>query len=308
MESSPTLEEYLRGEGRITAEEAGVNRDDYENDYEYWEDLSEMGVSEEDPLEWMQHRDYGYSVPHFFSQFHRQAKRMPLADEIRANLQGDGPKWAEGYAAAAREPMLDILQERKDAGKESVSVGTAASEASGLGPMIDVNPVFRGMGLGRSMLASILENTGRVQESYSSPAGYHTLQSLAREMGEQNIPHDLYIDEKAKTPIDTQNLDWRSGEALHPHQGTQQLWIPEGTTLLPKQPEKTVVLPANLEMLMSGKQPRSREQMERLLEDTSRSLYRLQDAPPPSVMNEGVFAPPFSDPAWLYDLDWGQFG
>tara|TARA_R110002110_G_scaffold91138_6_gene236839 strand:- start:722 stop:2485 length:1764 start_codon:yes stop_codon:yes gene_type:complete len=303
IESSPTLEDYARKEPHYyeTAEDLGINRDDYDSDDEYYESLAEMGVGDENPRDYLEYRG-DVNVRHIDSlndRIRQKAGRPFSAEETRMNMEGLGEDWREQYAALSRDPMLEFLDELRDSGKKRLNVAGGSIGATGMGPMIDVNPLYQGQGLGQSVLAALLENTGRFAESRSSPGGFKTMQALSRQMKEQDIPHELRIDDIVHRPV--QNTDWRSSDARYPHQGYQEMSIPEGTTLLPKQPTTTLPITQTLSGQREGDSPLTMSRMRELVSRAQRELRLLQNAPP-SLRQ----AQPHEIPAWLNEIDWGD--
>jgi len=302
IESSPTLEDYARGEHYYeTAEDLGINRDDFDSDDEYYETLAEMGVADEDPRDYLHYRgdvNVGH-IDQLNDMVRQQAGRPFTAEEVRTNMEGLGEDWRKQYAALSRDPMLGFLDELRDSGRKRTGVASGSIGATGMGPMIDVNPLYQGQGLGQSVLAALLENTGRLAESRSSPGGLATMQALSRQMNAQDIPHDLRIDDIVHRPV--QSTDWRSSDARYPHQGYQEMSIPEGTTLLPKQPTTTIPITQTLSGMQEGGSPLTMAQMRELVSRAQRELRLSQNAPP-SLRQ----AQPHEIPAWLNEIDWGD--
>ena len=255
----------------------------------YDEEAAELGW---DPEDWLDMTEGDIEIP---VQMQRQiargltnpetGKRRPfMANEIRENLEPYDRLWGEGFGSLNQRALLDVLEETKDAGNKRTPVSSATAGLQGQGSMVDVNPAFRGLGLGSSTLAAILENTGRVMDSRLSPSGLGLAHSTRRQLEEEGIPVRFNIDEAMKTPVmseDEQKRNWREGDARFPHQGRFEMNIPTDLRgsgkILPKSPKRIGWSPTTLNRIIEGEKELTGDELKRLVESHQRALNLNQD-------------------------------
>ena len=323
VESVPGPEVLARSLGYMTPEDVGMNRDDYDGD-DWYEDLAAAGVSDESPEDFLEYSsDLSRNAREVNRFFEGQSRRLPTPEELEMNLERylgpeyddrSQPSWATGYPTLAREKTLEGLEAGRDRGNKFASVSSGHSQAQGYGPMIHVNPMFRGMGLGPATLAAILENTGYVEDSMASRGGQATMQSLHRQLRDKGIDARLDIEEGALTPSTRYSDNPKYGR-----QGRHQLHIPPDVEDLintgPNAGGTTYPMPMNMSMLAAGeREPWSNERMAELIE-TARRQARLT-AGSQTRMGEGgtpVITRPMQgwsdlgydrpDPEWLRNIE-----
>jgi len=252
---------------------------------EDWLDMSED--ENEIPVQTQREVARGVKLP--------EGGRRPLSpDEIRENLEPHGRLWGEGFGSINQRALIDLLEERRDAGAWGANVSSATANLRGEGPMVDVNPAFRGLGFGSSTLAAILENTGRVTDSRLSPSGFGLAHSTRRQLDEEGIPVVFNMDRAMKTPImseEEQKRRWRESDARFPHQGRFEMTIPTGLRgsgkVLPKSPKKINFAPNTLSRIIEGEKSLTSEEMRDLVESHQRAL--------------GI------DHDWLKNINWDSF-
>ena len=344
VESVPGPEILARKLGYMTAEDVGLNRDEFEGeDWDWGEELASAGVSEEDPSDWLEYSsdlsNNKRAIGQFLTEQVRHQGRLPTAEELEMNLERFiGPEhdekkpemhtrrwaddWTTEYPTLARERTLEGLEEARDRGDRTAHVSSGHSQAQGYGPMIQVNPMFRGMGYGPATLAALLENTGYAEDNIASRGGQATMQSLHRQLLDRGIDARLDIGDEALTPNSryTDNPKYR-------RQGKHQLYIPpdvehligtKGTDTAggPSGAEGTTYpLPMTISMIAEGeREPWSNERMAELIETARRQArliggaqqYRGGDGvpvitrPQPGWSDLGYDRP---DPEWLRNIE-----
>jgi hypothetical protein len=307
LENSQSLEDFARTKGWESAEDVGLRMEDFDDEWEFYERAAEMGVGY-DPLDHLSN-EYMYFRPHHAQEMAARGRGGGLTDAeiLRVNMEGMGHpnEYREGFPPVAREAMLAALDTRLEAGATTAPVSGGSISALGQGPMIDVNPAFAGMGLGYSTLASLLENTGRLQENYMSPGGLATLQGLGRKLDEAGIGHKLSIAPSVHRPVmDAQQQlnNWQESDARYPNQGTVQMSIDDGTQLTHQgTPDKVGYIPHSINQQLDNEQPSTVEELKAMLEASKRER-RIMGGMPPS-MNR---FPPFSAPSWQDRMSWGE--
>jgi GNAT superfamily N-acetyltransferase len=246
----------------------------------------------QDPAYWMTDHDYETQIPVGMQEQVARGLKTPvsdkrrpyMADEIRENLEPYGRLWGEGFGSLNQRALLDVLEGTRDAGTKRTPVSRAIAGLQGQGSMVDVNPAFRGLGLGSSTLAAILENTGRVMDSRLSPSGFGLAHSTRRQLEEEGIPVRFNMDEAMKTPImseEEQKRNWREGDARFPHQGKFEMNIPTDLRgsgkVLPKSPKRIGWQPTTLNRIIEGEKELTEDQMRRLVESHQRALNLKHD-------------------------------
>ena len=171
--------------------------------------------------------------------------------------------------------------------------------------MIDVNPAFAGMGLGYSTLASLLENTGRLQEQYMSPGGLATLQGLKGKLIDAGIGFKSDMNPSVHTPVmDAQQQlnNWQESDARYPNQGAVQMSINDGAQLTHQgTPDTLGYITHSINQQLDNEQPSTVEELKAMLEASKRERRIMRGMPP--SMNR---FPPFSAPSWQDRISWGE--
>ncbi len=307
LENSQSIEDFARTKGWESAEDVGLKLEDFEDEDQFYEAQAEMGVGY-DPLDHLRD-EYMYFRPHHAQQMAARGRGGGLTDAeiLRVNMEGMGHpnEYREAFPPVARETMLAALDTRLEAGATRAPVSSGSISALGQGPMIDVNPAFAGMGLGYSTLASLLENTGRLQENYMSAGGLATLQGLGRKLDEAGIGHKLGIAPTVGRPVmnaQQQLNNWQESNARYPHQGTVQMSIDDGTQLTHQgTPDKVGYIPHSINQQLDNEQPSTVEELKAMLE-ASKQLRRHNSNLPPTLNR----FPPFSAPSWQDRISWGE--
>jgi len=307
LENSQSIEDFARTKGWESAEDVGLKLEDFDDEWEFYERAAEMGVGypPEDHLD----NEYMYFRPHHAQQMAARGRGGGLSDAeiLRNNMQGMGHpnEWREAFPPVAREAMLGALDTRLEAGATRAPVSTGSISAMGQGPMIDVNPAFAGMGLGYSTLASLLENTGRLQENYMSAGGLATLQGLGRKLDEAGIGHKLGISPTVGRPVmnaQQQLNNWQDSNARYPHQGSAEMSIDDGAQLTHQgTPDKLAYITHSINQQLDNERPSTVEELKAMLEASKRERRMMGNMPP--SMNR---FPPFSAPSWQDRIAWGE--
>lgn len=308
LENSQSIEDFARTKGWESAEDVGLKLEDFDDEWEFYERAAEMGVGY-DPLDHLSN-EYMYFRPHHAQQMAARGRGGGLtnAEILRVNMEGMGHpnEYREAFPPVAREAMLAALDTRLEAGATKAPVSTGSISALGQGPMIDVNPAFAGMGLGYSTLASLLENTGRVQENYMSPGGLATLQGLGRKLDEAGIGHKLSMNPSVHTPVmDAQQQlnNWQESDARYPNQGAVQMSIDDGAQLTHQgTPDKLGYITHSINQQLDNEQPSTVEELKAMLEASKRQRARIANQPPTLRSR----FPPFSAPSWQDRISWGE--
>jgi len=350
VESVPGPEILARKLGYMTPEDAGLNRDEFEeDDWDAWgEEIASAGASEESPEDWLEHSsDLSHNKRAIDRFLEAQigggtvsgGSRLPSAEELEMNLERFiGPEhdekkpeihtrrwaddWTTEYPTLAREKTLEGLDQARDRGETTTHVSSGHSQAQGYGPMVQVNPMFRGMGYGPATLAALLENTGYAEDNIASRGGQATMQSLHRQLLDRGIDARLDIGDEALTPNSryTDNPKYR-------RQGKHQLYIPpdvehligtKGTDTAagPIGTEGTTYpLPLTISMIAEGeREPWSNERMAELIETARRQARVIGGSetrrgiggipvitrPRPGWSDLGYDRP---DPEWLRNIE-----
>ncbi len=264
------------------------------------EEAMEMGW--DDPMEYLESiGTHAYESPHYLEQTFAHGERSPTAEEVEVNMEGLGPNWHDVFTATGQEAMLAGLEQLRDQGGKRVYATSGSIGATGAGPMMRVNPFFRGLGLGPATLASLLENTGYAVENMASASGLGTVDSLSRTLAEAQVPHQFNISEEVRRPV--QSNDWRHSDFRFPHQGQQQLLLEEpGTLLTANRPTKTLLRPLSIDMMREGEREMSMDQMRALVDSAKRELELYHSMP--SRFNDGF--DPWKNPTWLDEINWGD--
>ena len=263
------------------------------------EDAREEGW--DDPMEYLEGFTHPYESPHYLEQTFAGGGRSPTAEEVEVNMEGLGPNWADVFTATGQEAMLAGLEQLRDQGGKRVYATSGSIGATGAGPMMRVNPFFRGLGLGGATLASLLENTGYAVENMASASGLGTVDSLSRILSEAQVPHQFNISEEVRRPV--QSNDWRHSDFRYPHQGQQQLLLEEpGTLLTANRPTKTLLRPLSIDMMRDREPEMTMEQMRALVDSAKRELELYHSMP--SSYQDGF--DPWKNPTWLDEINWGD--
>jgi len=309
LENSQSIEDFARTKGWESAEDLGLRMEDFDDEWEFYERAAEMGVGY-DPLDHLQN-EYQYFRPYQAQQMATQPIErgggLTDAEILRVNMEGMGHpnEYREAFPAVSREAMLEGLDRRLEAGATKAPVSTGSISALGQGPMIDVNPAFAGMGLGYSTLASLLENTGRLQENYMSPGGLATLQGLGRKLDEAGIGHNLSIAPSVRRPVmdaEQQLRNWQESDARYPNQGTVEMSIDDGTQLTHQgTPKRIGYINHSINQQLDNEPPSTTEQLKEMFEASKRQRARIRNLPPTLSR-----FPPFSAPSWQDRMTWGE--
>ncbi len=307
LENSQSIEDFARTKGWESAEDVGLKLEDFEDEDDFYEAQAEMGVGY-DPLDHLQN-EYMYFRPYQAQQMAARGRGGGLTDAeiLRVNMEGMGHpnEYREGFPPVAREAMLAALDTRLEAGATRAPVSTGSISALGQGPMIDVNPAFAGMGLGYSTLASLLENTGRLQEQYMSPGGLATLQGLKGKLIDAGIGFKSDMNPSVHTPVmDAQQQlnNWQESDARYPNQGAVQMSINDGAQLTHQgTPDTLGYITHSINQQLDNEQPSTVEELKAMLEASKRERRIMRGMPP--SMNR---FPPFSAPSWQDRISWGE--
>lgn len=287
--------------GYETPESVGLRRDDYDDDYEWWEALAEHGIASS-PEEHLEHEGVSlYDVEQLLDVFANQAGRMPMADEFRYNIEDKSYYWPQMLQhGGGIGRYLQWADQRRDEGRNTMPVSSGSISALGQGPMIDVNPLFRGMGLGLNTMGTLLENTGRIEEAVASPAGlgaFRAMDAGLREMGidpntKMNV-RNLMEDENERAQ------NWRyHRDSRYPVRGEMSMSVPEGTQINPVLPNTARILLGTREMNEQGLEPLTLEEMRNLIDITQEEIPRRQlgqTLAPPSLRRQPYRQPRFLD-------------
>lgn len=264
----------------------------------------------QDPKDWLYDREWDTEIPVSTQQMLARGttqtptgKRRPyLADELRENLQPQGRLWGEGFGSLNQRALLDVIEESRDEGAKTTPVSSATTALAGHGSMVDVNPAFRGLGLGSSTLAAILENTGRVYDTRLSPGGFALANSMKRQLDDEGIGHKFHMDRRMETPVmdeQSQIRDWRHADARYPHQGRFEMKIDpslRGTgKVLPVSPKKIGWQPTTLNRIIEGEDLVSEEEMRELVE-RAKKFRAVRRGPRDDPLGEGF--------PWLDNIKW----
>jgi len=306
LENSQSIEDFARTKGWESAEDVGLKLEDFDDEDQFYEAQAEMGVGY-DPLDHLA-GEYQYFRPYHAKDIARRPDGgITDAEILRVNMEGMGHpnEYREAFPAVARDTMLEGLDSRLEAGATKAPVSTGSISAMGQGPMIDVNPAFAGMGLGYSTLASLLENTGRLQENYMSAGGLATLQGLGRKLDEAGIGHNMSISPMAQRPVmnaQQQLNNWQESNARYPHQGTAEMSIDDGTQLTHQgTPDKLGYITHSINQQLDNERPSTIQELKAMLEASKRRRGIMGGMPP--SMNR---FPPFSAPSWQERISWGE--
>jgi len=310
LEASQDLESYARTKGFETAEDVGLREEDFDDEWEYYEAMAEMGVGQ-DPLDFLEN-EYQYFRPGYAKDMavNPNTGKISDAEILRVNMEPLGhPNISrEAFPPIARDSMINALEQRKDAGATVAPVSTGAISALGQGPMVDVNPAFAGMGLGATTLAGLLENTGRLEENHFSPAGLATLQSLARRLDEAGIEHRLDMDPSVKRPVmdaQQQLRNWQSSSARYPHQGNVRMSIGDGTQLTNQgTPDNVGIITHSINQQLDNEPPSTIDELRQMFDRSKRRRHIMTSSQPPTLL--GAFHSPFSAPSFQDRIDWGE--
>ena len=306
LENSQSIEDFARTKGWESAEDVGLRLEDFDSEDQFYEAQAEMGVGY-DPLDHLAN-EYQYFRPYHAKDIARRPDGgITDAEILRVNMEGMGHpnEYREGFPPVARETMLEGLDSRLEAGAKVAPVSGGSISALGQGPMIDVNPAFAGLGLGYSTLASLLENTGRLQENYMSAGGLATLQGLGRQLDEAGIGHKLGVAPSVGRPVmnaQQQLNNWQDSNARYPHQGTVQMSIDDGTQLTHQgTPDKLGYITHSINQQLDNEQPSTVLELKAMLEASKRLREHNSNLPP--TLNR---FPPFSAPSWQDRIAWGE--
>jgi len=306
LENSQSIEDFARTKGWESAEDVGLRLEDFDSEDQFYEAQAEMGVGY-DPLDHLAN-EYQYFRPYHAKDIARRPDGgITDAEILRVNMEGMGHpnEYREGFPPVARETMLEGLDSRLEAGAKVAPVSGGSISALGQGPMIDVNPAFAGLGLGYSTLASLLENTGRLQENYMSAGGLATLQGLGRQLDEAGIGHKLGVAPSVGRPVmnaQQQLNNWQDSNARYPHQGTVQMSIDDGTQLTHQgTPDKLGYITHSINQQLDNEQPSTVQELKAMLEASKQLRQHNSNLPP--TLNR---FPPFSAPSWQDRIAWGE--
>jgi len=168
--------------------------------------------------------------------------------------------------------------------------------------MIDVNPLFRGMGLGLNTMASLLENTGRIEEALASPAGLASMRALDRGLREMGINPNTNITVNNMMPNEQQRAEqWHyAPEARYPVRGQMSMSVPKGTQINPVMPNRARPVTMTQEMADDGIEQFNMDQMRELVERAKGAINARQIRD--TIMPPNLRGQPFIQPR-IFDED-----
>jgi len=301
LEQDPT--EFATRLGYETPESVGLRRDDYDDDDEWWEALAEQGISSS-PEEFLGHKEIPlHVVQMLFDNAKQYAGRMPLPNELRNRLENYSFYYPQMVQYGGGVPnYLAYADELREKGQTTMPVTSGKISALGQGPMIDVNPLFRGMGLGLNTMASLLENTGRIEEALASPAGLASMRALDRGLREMGINPNTNITVNNMMPNEQQRAEqWHyAPEARYPVRGQMSMSVPKGTQINPVMPNRARPVTMTQEMADDGIEQFNMDQMRELVERAKGAINARQIRD--SIMPPNLRGQPFIQPR-IFDED-----
>ena len=296
LEQDPT--EFATQLGYETPESAGLRQEDFDED-EWWEVLAQHGISGS-PEEFLEHEGMDtWRVQQILEQFANLAGRMPMADELRANLDHSYYYPQAVQYGGGINRYLQWADERRDEGRDTMPVSSGSISALGQGPMIDVNPLFRGMGLGLNTMGSLLENVGRIEEAVASPAGLGAFRAMDAGLREMGIDPNTKINVNNLMENERQRAEqWGyNRDSRYPVRGIMSMSVPEGTQINPVLPNTAKLLLGTRDMNEQGIEPIALEDMRNLIDRTQEEIPKRQLgqilSPP------GLRGQPFRQPRFL---------
>ena len=277
LEKVPSLKEIARGEGYYSLEDArkdGFNEkiSDYDEPDDFYESLLEQGINQDSVEDWVR---WSSELGQPFENYHDtldtlnwpvKGRKYRIADSAAnlrelVNRRSYGEDWRKFFPSLTKDKVMSSLESYRDEGNTRANVTSGGVGPTGLGPMIDVMPSFSGMGLGTATLASLLENTGMIQDSRMSQSGRNTIQSLIRQLNKDNIEYSL---------LDTMNsIPDPYNRELYPLRGSLKFGVPDNSRLISNQRDrKAGIDPLPLDMVIDQKEPMTDDKIKELLAES----------------------------------------
>lgn len=296
LEQDP--KEFATQLGYETPESAGLRQEDFDED-EWGEVLAQHGISGS-PEEFLEHEGMDtWRVQQMLEQFANHAGRMPMADELRVNLDHSYHYPQAVQYGGGINRYLQWADERRDQGRDTMPVSSGSISALGQGPMIDVNPLFRGMGLGLNTMGSLLENVGRIEEAVASPAGLGAFRAMDAGLREMGIDPNTKINVNNLMENEKQRAEqWGyNRDSRYPVRGLMSMSVPEGTQINPVLPNTAKLLLGTRDMNEQGIEPIALEGMRNLIDRTQEEIPKRQLGQ--TLSPPGLRGQPFRQPRFL---------